>query len=43
MSYRVKNKLVKRRTCGVERLVRLDRRGNLNFRQVVLRYFFVRK
>ena len=34
MSYRIKNKLVKCRVFGVERLVGFDRRGNLMFRQV---------
>jgi hypothetical protein len=32
--YKIKNKLAKRRVCGVERLVGFCRRGNLNVRQV---------
>ena len=35
--------LVKRRVCGVERLVRSNRRGNLGFRQVVSTLFFLPK
>jgi hypothetical protein len=43
MSVCIKNRLAKRRVCGVERLVGCDRRGNLNFREVVPRYFYVQK
>jgi len=43
MSYFLKNKLVRRRVFGVERLVGGDRRGNLWFREVVPRYFLLLK
>jgi len=41
MSYRVKNKLVKRRVYGVERLVGFDRRGNLIFQTGCFRAIFL--
>jgi len=41
MSYHIGNKLAMRRAYGVERLVRYDRRGNLNTEQVFHAIFIV--
>ena len=38
-SYPFKNKLVNATLCGVEELVGLDRRGNLNYRQEIFHAF----
>jgi len=41
MGYQIKDKLVIRRVCGVERLIGFDRRGNLNTQQVVSTLFLL--